>query len=296
MPRKIFVFGGSSVARALTEQPDKWEVYGLTRNPDSDAAKAIAALGVKLVKGDLDDPKSYAEGLKGSYGAFIVANFWLSYTPNGDGNAAAEIEYVHTIGAVDACVAAGVKHVIYSTLESFKPRVAIPHYDGKARVTAYMREHGVPSTQLFTSYFFENLLSTPWKEEGGRKILQIPMTDDTPFPGFSAAETGLWVRAAFEDESWIGKDMDTSTEDLTPGKIAQALAEVSGQKWETQHLSDETFLALEQQIDYEWWINFYALFKGEMKRDTPASRKIAPSAMDLKQWLQTPEAKAYFKY
>lgn len=33
-----------------------------------------------------------------------------------------------------------------------------------------------------------------------------------------------------------------------------------------------------------------------MKRDTPASRKIAPSAMDLKQWLQTPEAKAYFKY
>lgn len=56
--------------------------------------------------------------------------------------------------------------------------------------------------------------------------------------------------------------MDTSTEDLTPGKIAQALAEVSGQKWETQHLSDETFLALEQQIDYEWWINFYALFKG----------------------------------
>lgn len=195
-------------------------MYGLTRNPDSDAAKAIAALGVKLVKGDLDDPKSYAEGLKGSYGAFIVANcessqafnhscelttVWLSYTPNGDGNAAAEIEYAHTIGAVDACVAAGVKHVIYSTLESFKPRVAIPHYDGKARVTAYMREHGVPSTQLFTSYFFENLLSTPWKEEGGRKILQIPMTDDTPFPGFSAAETGLWVRAAFEDESWIGE-------------------------------------------------------------------------------------------
>lgn len=65
---------GSSVARALTEQPDKWEVYGLTRNPDSDAAKAIAALGVKLVKGDMDDPKSYAAALEGSYGAFIVAN------------------------------------------------------------------------------------------------------------------------------------------------------------------------------------------------------------------------------
>lgn len=56
--------------------------------------------------------------------------------------------------------------------------------------------------------------------------------------------------------------MDVSTVDLTPGLIASTLAEVSGEKWETQHLSDEAFLALEQQIDYEWWINFYALFKG----------------------------------
>lgn len=60
----------------------------------------------------------------------------------------------------------------------------------------------------------------------------------------------------------LGKDMDVSTVDLTPGLIASTLAEVSGEKWETQHLSDEAFLALEQQIDYEWWINFYALFKG----------------------------------
>lgn len=33
-----------------------------------------------------------------------------------------------------------------------------------------------------------------------------------------------------------------------------------------------------------------------MKRDTPASRKIAPSAVVLKEWLQTPQAKEYFKF
>lgn len=33
-----------------------------------------------------------------------------------------------------------------------------------------------------------------------------------------------------------------------------------------------------------------------MKRDTEASRKIAPGAMDLKAWLQTPKAREYFKF
>lgn len=49
-------------------------MYGLTRNPDSDSAKAIAALGVTLVKGDMEHPKSYAAALEGAYAAFIVAN------------------------------------------------------------------------------------------------------------------------------------------------------------------------------------------------------------------------------
>lgn len=62
------------MARALLEHAGEWEVWGLTRNPDSEAARGFAALGVKLVKGDLDRPASYADGLKGAYGAFIVAN------------------------------------------------------------------------------------------------------------------------------------------------------------------------------------------------------------------------------
>lgn len=72
---------GSSVARALTEQPGQWDVYGLTRNPDSESAKAIAALGVTLVKGDLEDSKSYSAALEGSYAAFIVANCEPSSLP-----------------------------------------------------------------------------------------------------------------------------------------------------------------------------------------------------------------------
>jgi uncharacterized protein YbjT (DUF2867 family) len=43
-PKKVVVFGvtgnqGASVARALLEHKDKWEVWGVTRNPDSGSSK-----------------------------------------------------------------------------------------------------------------------------------------------------------------------------------------------------------------------------------------------------------------
>ena len=34
----------------------------------------MADLGVKLIKGDLDDPQSYAKGLEGAYASFVNAN------------------------------------------------------------------------------------------------------------------------------------------------------------------------------------------------------------------------------
>lgn len=34
--------------------------------------------------------------------------------------------------AVDACKRAGVKHIVYSTLESYQPRQELPHFDAKA--------------------------------------------------------------------------------------------------------------------------------------------------------------------
>ena len=34
----------------------------------------MSDLGVKLIKGDLDNPQSYAKGLEGAYASFVNAN------------------------------------------------------------------------------------------------------------------------------------------------------------------------------------------------------------------------------
>jgi uncharacterized protein YbjT (DUF2867 family) len=61
---------GGSVARALLRKG--FNVRAFTRSTQSEKALALAALGAELVPGDLTDPVSLAEGLKGADGVFGV--------------------------------------------------------------------------------------------------------------------------------------------------------------------------------------------------------------------------------
>ena len=47
---------GGAIARAL--RADGYRVAAMTRNPDSDNARALAELGADIVQGDLDDDES----------------------------------------------------------------------------------------------------------------------------------------------------------------------------------------------------------------------------------------------
>ena len=57
---------------------DHWPVRALTRNPDGKKARAIAQLGVEVVKADLSDPASLERAFDGVYGVFSVQNHHIS--------------------------------------------------------------------------------------------------------------------------------------------------------------------------------------------------------------------------
>ena len=65
---------GGAVARELLAAGHK--VRAMTRNPDSEAAKALADLGAEVVRGDLNDTASLERALKGAWGAFAIQNTW----------------------------------------------------------------------------------------------------------------------------------------------------------------------------------------------------------------------------
>jgi uncharacterized protein YbjT (DUF2867 family) len=60
---------GSSVAATFLAVPN-WHVRGITRSPNSEAAKAQAAKGVEIVQGDLDDVPSLVSAFEGAHAIF----------------------------------------------------------------------------------------------------------------------------------------------------------------------------------------------------------------------------------
>src|SRR5215510_13531559 len=88
MTKKVIaVFGatgaqGGGLTRAiLADKNSDFIARAVTRKPDSDAAKTLAAGGAQIAVADMDDAASIQRALEGAYGAFCVTNFWEHFSP-----------------------------------------------------------------------------------------------------------------------------------------------------------------------------------------------------------------------
>ena len=111
--------------------------------PSKDKAKALAAAGAEVVQADLDDVESLKKAFAGAHGVYGVTNFWEHFS--------GEKEKAQAKNIAEAAKAAGVKHVIWSTLEDtrklmtaddkrmpmLQEKYRVPHFDAKAEADAY---------------------------------------------------------------------------------------------------------------------------------------------------------------
>jgi len=151
---------GGSVVNALLEDGG-WQVRALTRDPSSEASKALAAKGVELVKGDLSNKQDVLEALKGAYGFFAVSpmQVWSSE---------AEVGKL----MVDAAKEAGVQHFIWSTLPNAEKitggKIDVPHFTNKAIVEDHARQSGLRASFVAAAFYYQNFKNFfPPKEENG---------------------------------------------------------------------------------------------------------------------------------
>ena len=105
--------------------------------------KHLLRSGAEVVQANLDDVESLKKAFAGAYGVFGVTNFWEHFS--------AEKEKTQAKNIADAAKAAGVKHVIWSTLEDtrklmkaddkrmpmLQEKYRVPHFDAKAEADAY---------------------------------------------------------------------------------------------------------------------------------------------------------------
>src|SRR5215831_10313491 len=176
---------GGGLAQAILADPNGgFAVRAITRDPNKEKAKALKAKDAEVVQADLDDVESLKKAFAGAYGVYGVTNFWEHFS--------AEKEKAQAKNIAEAAKAAGVKHVIWSTLEDtrklmqpgdkrmpfLQEKYRVPHFDAKAEADAYFS--GVPVTYLVTAFYWDNLYMfglAPQKGADGVFSWTCPMAD-----------------------------------------------------------------------------------------------------------------------
>ncbi|MFL5611444.1 MAG: NmrA family NAD(P)-binding protein, partial [Gemmatimonadaceae bacterium] len=141
---------------------------------------------------------------------------------------------------------AGVKHVIWSTLEDTRQSVPIsddrmptlmgkykvPHFDAKGEANAFFTELGVPTTYLVTSFYWDNFIHFgmgPKKGPDGKLAITLPM-GSKKLPSIAAEDIGKTAYAIFErGEELIGKTVGIAGGHLSGAQMAKSLTKALGQ-------------------------------------------------------------------
>jgi uncharacterized protein YbjT (DUF2867 family) len=298
---------GGGVANAILDDPDGgFSVRALTRNPDSPAAKALAARGAEVVAANLDDEASVRAALEGAYGAYFVTAFW-EYN-----DTAREQSQARNMAA--AAKAAGLSHVVWSTLPDTRDHLAaddervptlqgtykVPHFDSKAEANHFFTDAGVPTTFLSTTFYFESFLEyfSPARGADGKLVLALPMRD-RKLSGIAVADIGAVAYAIFRrGTELVGETISVAGENLTGAEYAERFAKEFGEEVTYQPVPVEAVResgapgADDLANMFFYYAEHDAYFAGA--RDPEVVRTIHPHLKDFATWLTENRGKFTF--
>ncbi|HKT60376.1 MAG TPA: NmrA/HSCARG family protein [Gemmatimonadales bacterium] len=290
---------GSGLVRAILADPNGgFKVRALTRNPDSDKGKELAAMGVEVVAANLDDEKSLERAFAGAYGAFCLTNFWEHFSP--------EKELAQAANMARAAKAAGLKHVVWSTLEdtrrwvplsddrmpTLQGKYKVPHFDAKGEADDLFRREGVPTTFLLTAFYWDNFIyfgSGPQRTPDGKLALVFPM-DDKKLPAMAAEDIGKAAYAIFKrGKEFIGRTVGVAGEHLTGAQLAEGMSRALGMDIGYASVPPEVYRGFgfpgadDLGNMFQFKRDFNEYFCGA--RDMAFARSLVPDLQSYDQWL-----------
>jgi uncharacterized protein YbjT (DUF2867 family) len=235
---------GGAVVRSLLDSG--FRVRGLTRNPQKPEAQALADRGAEVVQGDMEDRSSLERALEGAYGIFSVQNFWeTGYDP--------EVRQGKTV--VDASRAAGVEHLVYSSVGSAHRETGISHFESKWEIEEHVRHIGLPYTILRPAFFMQNW---EWMREPIlRGTLVQPLDPDKPFQHVAVEDVGAFAAIAFDHpDEWVGREVDLAGDEQTMPEIAETFGDVIGREVRYFQVPWDQFeeqMGEEAAVMYRWF-------------------------------------------
>jgi uncharacterized protein YbjT (DUF2867 family) len=290
--------GGGLVRAIQADKGGSFAARAITRKPNSEKAQALRASGVEVVAADADDQASLERAFAGAYGVFALTNFWEHFS--------AEREVTQARNMAQAAKAAGVQHVIWSTLEdtrkwvplednrmpTLQGKYKVPHFDGKGEADQIFRDLGVPTTWLLTAYYWDNLIyfgAGPQRGPDGVLAITFPM-DDKKLPSIAVEDIGKAAFAIFKrGKEFINKTVGIAGEHLTGAQMARALSEALGQEVRYNNVPPEVYRSFgfpgadDLGNMFQFKRDFNEYYCGA--RNLDFSRSLNPELQTFQEWL-----------
>ncbi len=300
--------GGGLVRAILADPNGGYTARAVTRKIDSDKAKELARLGAQVVAADLDNPESVKKAFEGAYGAFCITNFWEHFS--------VDKEMAQAKTMAEAAKAAGVKHVVWSTLEDTRKTVPlsdqrmptlqgkykVPHFDGKGEADRFFVEAGVPTTYLLTSFYWENFIHFgmgPAADQSGNLAITFPI-GNAKFPSIAVEDIGKCAYGIFKRSSeFVGKRVGIAGQHLTGDEMAAAFSRALGREVRYNAIEPEVYrgFGFPGADDLGNMFQFNRDFAGDFcnTRNLSTSKELNPSLQSLDTWLSANKARIPIK-
>lgn len=250
-------------------------MHALTRDVDKPAAQELKAMGAEVVPGDMDDRAQLDAAFRGVYGVFSVQNFWLP-------DVGFEGEVRQGQNVVDAARAAGVEHLVYSSVGAAHRGMGQRHFESKWIIEQYILSLDIRFTILRPAAFFENF---NWERTSILKgaFNALGLRPEKERQMLAVEDIGAFVALAFANpDQYLTKTIELAGDALTESEIADTFAKVIGKPVKlvvptggNGRRSDEEMTAM---------FNF---FNGKAyEADIPALRKLHPGLLTFEQYLR----------
>jgi uncharacterized protein YbjT (DUF2867 family) len=179
----------------------------LSRTPHSISAQRLISKGVTVVKGDMSDPQSLVNAMKGCDGVFSIQNYF-------ECGGEKEIQYGKNMA--DAAKTSNISHFIYNSVCGADSNSGVPHFQTKNTIEQYIKSINLPATILRPVKFMENYY-IPQVFKG---ILSGKLFDSIK-PGkkhqmIAVDDIGKYVADAFANpDTYLNKTIDIAGDELT---------------------------------------------------------------------------------
>ncbi len=291
--------GGGLVRAILADKSGDFTARALTRNVNSDKAKALADMGAEVVAADIDDYESLKKAFTGAYGVFAVTNFWEHFSP--------EKETAQAGSIAKAAKETNVQHTIWSTLEDTRKWIPIddnrmptlgdkykvPHFDSKGEADKHFTDLNLPVTLLLTSFYWENFIyfgMGPKKGEDGKLALSLPL-GDKKLTAIAVEDIGKSAYAIFKKgNEFIGKTVGISGDQLTGKEMAASFTKALGQEVVYNAVPFEVYRGLgfpgaeDLGNMFQFFHDFEDYFSGA--RSIEFTKSLNPSLQSFDGWLE----------